>query len=142
MSKLRPCLWFNGDAEEAANFYVSLLPNSAIKTVQRNVIGQPAGKAGSVLVVEFTVAGQRFMALNGGMKMEYTHALSFNDPLRRSGPGRPGLGCAVLAHGGKAAAMRLAQGSLRRVLADRAEGDVRISRRARTRPLPRAPCRP
>ncbi len=36
MSKISPCLWFNGDAEEAANFYVSLLPNSRIETVQRN----------------------------------------------------------------------------------------------------------
>jgi predicted 3-demethylubiquinone-9 3-methyltransferase (glyoxalase superfamily) len=76
MSKISPCLWFNGEAEEAANFYVSLLPDSRIEKVQRNH-RRPAGKAGTVLVVDFTLAGQRFMALNGGMKMEYTHAVSF-----------------------------------------------------------------
>jgi len=77
MSKIAPCLWFDGEAEEAANFYVSLLPDSRIDTVQRNAIDSPGGKAGTVLVVEFTLAGQRFMALNGGMRFEYTHAVSF-----------------------------------------------------------------
>ena len=77
MSKVSPCLWFNGEAEEAAKLYVSLLPDSKIETVQRNTVDSPAGKAGSVLVVEFTLAGQRFMALNGGMRVEYTHAVSF-----------------------------------------------------------------
>jgi predicted 3-demethylubiquinone-9 3-methyltransferase (glyoxalase superfamily) len=77
MSKVSPCLWYNGEAEEAAKFYVSLLPDSKIETVQRNTVDSPAGKAGSVLVVEFTLAGQRFMALNGGIRMEYTHAVSF-----------------------------------------------------------------
>jgi predicted 3-demethylubiquinone-9 3-methyltransferase (glyoxalase superfamily) len=77
MSKVSPCLWFNGEAEEAAKFYVSLLPDSRIEKVQKNTIDSPSGKAGSVLVVDFTLAGQRFMALNGGVKMEYTHAISF-----------------------------------------------------------------
>jgi predicted 3-demethylubiquinone-9 3-methyltransferase (glyoxalase superfamily) len=77
MSKITPCLWFDGEAEEAANFYVSLLPDSKIEVVQRNSIDSPGGKAGTVLVVEFTLAGQRFMALNGGMRFEYTHAVSF-----------------------------------------------------------------
>ena len=77
MSKISPCLWFDGEAEEAANFYVSLLPESRIEKVQKNSIDSPGGKAGSVLVVEFTLAGQRFMALNGGRRFEYTHAVSF-----------------------------------------------------------------
>jgi len=77
MSKICPCLWFDGEAEEAATFYVSLLPGSGIETIQKNSVDSPAGKAGSVLVVEFTLADQRFMALNGGMRMEYTHAVSF-----------------------------------------------------------------
>jgi predicted 3-demethylubiquinone-9 3-methyltransferase (glyoxalase superfamily) len=77
MSKISPCLWFDGEAEEAAKYYVSLLPDSRIETVQRNTIDGPSGKAGSVLVVEFTLAGQHFMALNGGMRFEYTHAISF-----------------------------------------------------------------
>ncbi|MGA7804885.1 VOC family protein [Bradyrhizobium sp.] len=77
MSKISPCLWFDGEAEQAAAFYVSLLPDSGIDTVQKNTVDSPAGKAGSVLVVEFTLAGQRFMALNGGTRFEYTHAVSF-----------------------------------------------------------------
>ena len=77
MSKISPCLWFNGEAEAAANFYVSLLPGSKIEIVQKNIIDGPSGKAGTVLLVEFTLAGQRFMALNGGMRMDYTHAISF-----------------------------------------------------------------
>jgi predicted 3-demethylubiquinone-9 3-methyltransferase (glyoxalase superfamily) len=77
MSKISPCLWFDGEAEEAANLYVSLLPDSRIKRIQRNPIDGPAGKAGTVLVVEFTLAGQDYMALNGGTRMEYTPAISF-----------------------------------------------------------------
>jgi len=76
MSKISPCLWFDGEAEEAANFYVSLLPNSRVNRVQKNVMDSVSGKAGSVLVVEFTLAGQSFMALNGGRRFEYTHAIS------------------------------------------------------------------
>jgi predicted 3-demethylubiquinone-9 3-methyltransferase (glyoxalase superfamily) len=78
MSKITPCLWSNGKAEEAANFYVSLLPDSRITKVQRNIVDTPGGKVGTVLVVEFTLAGQSFMALNGGMDFEYTHAVSFS----------------------------------------------------------------
>ena len=78
MSKISPCLWFDGEAEEAARFYVSLLPDSRIERVQKNVTDSPAGKAGSVLVVDFTLAGQSFMALNGGTRFEYTHAVSFH----------------------------------------------------------------
>ena len=77
MSKITPCLWFNGEAKEAAEFYVSLLPDSRIDRVQRSPLDNPGGKAGTVLVVEFTLAGQRFMALNGGTRFEYTHAVSF-----------------------------------------------------------------
>ena len=77
MSKISPCLWFDGEAEEAAKFYVSLLPDSRIETIQKNTVDGPSGKAGTVLVAEFTLAGQRFMALNGGMRFEYTHAISF-----------------------------------------------------------------
>ena len=77
MSKISPCLWLYGEAEEAAKFYVSLLPDSRIEKVQKNSVDSPAGKAGSVLVVEFTLAGQRFMALNGGKPFDFTHAISF-----------------------------------------------------------------
>ncbi|MDI4235968.1 VOC family protein [Bradyrhizobium sp. Arg237L] len=101
MSKITPCLWFDGEAEEAAKLYVSLLPDSRIETVQKNIIDGPAGKAGTVLLVEFTLAGQRFMALNGGMRMEYTHAVSFViDCADQAEVDR--LWDALLANGGKA----------------------------------------
>jgi predicted 3-demethylubiquinone-9 3-methyltransferase (glyoxalase superfamily) len=101
MSKITPCLWFDGEAEEAANFYVSLLPGSKIETAQKNTVDGPAGKAGTVLVVEFTLAGQRFMALNGGMRFEYTHAVSFKiDCTDQAEVDR--LWDALLANGGQA----------------------------------------
>jgi predicted 3-demethylubiquinone-9 3-methyltransferase (glyoxalase superfamily) len=101
MSKVSPCLWFNGEAEEAAKFYVSLLPDSRIEKVQKNTIDSPSGKTGSVLVVDFTLAGQRFMALNGGVKMEYTHAISFKiDCADQAEVDR--LWDALLANGGRA----------------------------------------
>jgi predicted 3-demethylubiquinone-9 3-methyltransferase (glyoxalase superfamily) len=78
MSKISPCLWFKDEAEEAAKFYVSLLPGSRVDRVQKNVVDSPGGKAGTVLMVDFTLAGQHFLALNGGMQVEYTHAISFS----------------------------------------------------------------
>jgi predicted 3-demethylubiquinone-9 3-methyltransferase (glyoxalase superfamily) len=78
MSKITPCLWFNGQAEEAAKFYVSLLPDSRIDKVQRSVMDYPGGKAGGVLVVTFTLAGQSYMGLNGGTDVERTNAVSFS----------------------------------------------------------------
>lgn len=74
--KIRPCLWFADDAEEAAKFYISLFPNSRIEHIQRAVTDYPGGKEGNVLMVEFTLAGQKFLAMNGGQKMEYTWAVS------------------------------------------------------------------
>jgi len=76
MSKIAPCLWFAREAEEAANFYVSLFPDSRIDHVQKNIVDTPAGKPDEVLVVNFTLAGQRFMALNGGSRIEFNHAIS------------------------------------------------------------------
>ena len=75
-TKISPCLRFNGDAEEAARFYTSLLPDSRITRVQHSPTDYPGGKAGAVLVVEFTLAGQSFLALNGGTDGVYTDALS------------------------------------------------------------------
>src|SRR4051812_36188295 len=62
--KISTCLWFDQNAEEAANFYVSLFPDSRIVAISRNGDGGP-GPEGSVLVVAFEIAGRRFMALNG-----------------------------------------------------------------------------
>ncbi|HVU32689.1 MAG TPA: VOC family protein [Opitutaceae bacterium] len=77
MQKIVPCLWFNGQAEEAAKFYVSLLPNSHIDRVYRSPTETPGGAAGSVLTVEFTLAGTRYLGLNGGPQHPFTEAVSF-----------------------------------------------------------------
>ena len=61
MSKITPCLWFDRTAEEAANFYASLLPDSHVDRIHRAPSDYPSGKAGDVLTVEFTLMGQPFM---------------------------------------------------------------------------------
>lgn len=70
------CLWFDGQAEEAAHYYVSIFKNSSIGRVGRNVEGG-AGPVGSVLAVEFTANGQKFVALNGGPQFKFNEAVSF-----------------------------------------------------------------
>ena len=77
MSKIRPCLWYDGTAEEAANFYVTLLPDSRVDNVQRSPADTPSGPAGSVLVVEFTLAGQKYIGLNGGPEFKFNESVSF-----------------------------------------------------------------
>ena len=76
-NKVTPCLWFDGDAEVAANFYVTLLPDSRIDQVVRSPADNPSTGKGEVLVVEFTLAGQRYSALNGGPQFPFTEAVSF-----------------------------------------------------------------
>ena len=76
MSKISPCLWFDGKAEEAARFYVSLLPNSRIDAVLPYTVETPGGKPGETMLVEFTLAGESYMALNGGPYFEFTPAIS------------------------------------------------------------------
>lgn len=77
MSKIAPCLWFDGKAQEAAAFYVSLLPDSRIDKIMRSPADYPGGSAGSVLTVDFTLAGQQYMGLNGGPEFPFTEAVSF-----------------------------------------------------------------
>lgn len=76
MSKISPCLWFDGQAEEAARFYVSVMPNSRIDAVVNSGIDTPGSKAGSAMLVEFTLAGQRYLALNGGPMFQFSEAIS------------------------------------------------------------------
>ena len=72
-----PCLWFDGTAEEAAEFYVTLFPDSRIERVWRSPADTPSGLAGSVLTVDMTLHGQRFQALNGGPAYRLSEAVSF-----------------------------------------------------------------
>jgi predicted 3-demethylubiquinone-9 3-methyltransferase (glyoxalase superfamily) len=78
MSKISPCLWFDGNAEEAAEFYASVLPDSHVDKVNRAAADTPSGPQGSVLSVDFTLAGQEFMGLNGGPDFKFNEAISFS----------------------------------------------------------------
>lgn len=76
MRKITPFLWFDDQAEEAANFYVSVFKNSRIGTISRYGEGAPEPK-GKVMVVPFELDGQQFLALNGGPLFKFTEAISF-----------------------------------------------------------------
>lgn len=76
MPKITPFLWFDNNAEEAANFYTSIFKDSKIKGIQRYSDAGP-GPKGSVMVVNFTIEGQEFTALNGGPNYKFTEAVSF-----------------------------------------------------------------
>lgn len=95
-----PFLWFETAAEEAANFYVSLLPGSRVERVTALPADSPSGPAGSVTVVEFTLGGQLYQAMNAGKLDPFNHAVSFmiecetQDEIDR-------LWDAILKHGGK-----------------------------------------
>lgn len=79
IQRITPCLWFDGEAEPAAKFYTAVFPDSRITAVSHygeagfEVHGRPAG---SVLTVTFDLAGQSFMALNGGPLFKFTEAVS------------------------------------------------------------------
>jgi predicted 3-demethylubiquinone-9 3-methyltransferase (glyoxalase superfamily) len=77
MGKITPFLWFDGRAEEAANFYVSVFENAKIHNVSRYPEDSP-GPAGTVMTVEFELDGQAFIALNGGPHFTFTPAVSFS----------------------------------------------------------------
>jgi predicted 3-demethylubiquinone-9 3-methyltransferase (glyoxalase superfamily) len=77
MQKITPCLWYDGEAEEAASFYVSLFPDSRIDKIVRSPADNPSMDKGGVLLVEFTLAGQQYSALNGGPQFPFTEAVSF-----------------------------------------------------------------
>jgi predicted 3-demethylubiquinone-9 3-methyltransferase (glyoxalase superfamily) len=76
IQKITPFLWFEKQAEEAANFYVSIFPGSKVVKVARYNEAGP-GPAGSAMTVEFELAGQKFVGLNGGPHFKFTEAISF-----------------------------------------------------------------
>ena len=71
------CLWYNGDALEAATFYANTFPDSEVKAVHRAPGDYPAGKQGDELTVEFTVLGIPCVGLNGGPLFKHSEAFSF-----------------------------------------------------------------
>jgi predicted 3-demethylubiquinone-9 3-methyltransferase (glyoxalase superfamily) len=78
MTSIATCLWFNGEAEAAARLYTSLLPDSRIDRVVKSPADNPSTREGEILTVEFTLAGQRFIGLNGGPEFPFTEAVSIS----------------------------------------------------------------
>ena len=76
MQKITPFLWFDGNAEEAMNFYVSIFENSKVLSVTRYGDSGP-GPKGTVMTAKFQLEGQEFIALNGGPQFKFTEAISF-----------------------------------------------------------------
>lgn len=76
MQKISTCLWFEREAEDAAEFYASVFDDSRLLDVSRYAEGGP-GPAGQVITVEFEIAGRKFLALNGGAPGNFTEAVSF-----------------------------------------------------------------
>jgi len=77
MPTITPCLWFDGQAEEAATFYASVFPEGRVVAVTRSPADNPSTRAGEVLMVSFTISGQPFTLLNGGPQFPFTEAISF-----------------------------------------------------------------
>ena len=77
MTRITPCLWYDGKAEEAATLYASIFPDSSVDAVHRAPTDYPSGKAGDVLTVDFTVMGMKFLGLNGGPHFTFDEAVSF-----------------------------------------------------------------
>ena len=78
MTKIAPCLWFNNNAEAAAQLYTSLFPDSRIDGVTRAPAENPSTDEGAVLTVDFTLGGRPFIGLNGGPEFQFNEAVSFS----------------------------------------------------------------
>jgi predicted 3-demethylubiquinone-9 3-methyltransferase (glyoxalase superfamily) len=77
MNKNTICVWYDKDAEEAANFYAATFPDSQVGAIERAPMDYPGGKSGDVLVVNFTVCGIPCYGLNGGPIFPHSEAFSF-----------------------------------------------------------------
>jgi predicted 3-demethylubiquinone-9 3-methyltransferase (glyoxalase superfamily) len=82
LDTITPCLWFDRQAEEAARFYVSIFPESSLDRVVPSPSDYPAGKKGDTVLVEFTLMGRKFTALNGGPYFHLNEAVSFYVPCK------------------------------------------------------------
>ncbi len=114
MPRITPNLWFDTQGLEAAEYYVSVFPNSAITNVTYYGEAGP-GPAGTVLTVDFVLDGQEYTADNGGEQFPFSEGNLAADQLHRPGRGGPLLEQAD--RGRRGSAVRLAQGPLRPVVA-------------------------
>jgi predicted 3-demethylubiquinone-9 3-methyltransferase (glyoxalase superfamily) len=132
--KVTPCLWFDTQAEEAANFYAAIFSDSKINKVSRYTKSgrEVHGKEpGSVLTVEFELEGQSFTALNGGPHFKFNEAVSFQ--VMCDGQDEIDLFLAKARRRRARRAVRVAQGQVRPVLADRTESFAANADRSRQR---------
>ena len=130
MQRITPCLWFDTEGEEAANFYVSLFKNSRITDVSHYGEAGPR-PAGTVMTVSFELDGQPFTALNGGPEFTFDEAISFQidcESQEEVDHYWDGLG-----RGRRGGPVRLAQGPVRRVVAGRADALRRDAQATPTR---------
>jgi predicted 3-demethylubiquinone-9 3-methyltransferase (glyoxalase superfamily) len=81
MNTITPCLWFDGNAEEAARFYAATIPDSRVDAVHTAPGDYPSGQTGQVLTVEFTLMGRPFLGLNGGPHFRFNEAISLMIPV-------------------------------------------------------------
>lgn len=111
------CVWYDNGALEAATFYASLLPDSAVTAVHHAPGDYPDGKEGNVLTIEFTVCGVPCVGLNGGSAFKHSEAFSFQIQTEDQAE-TDRLWNAIVGNGGPGEPMRLVQGPLGHLLAD------------------------
>ena len=80
--QITTCLWFNGNAREAANFYANIFPDSSVEDNWMAPTDTPGNKKGEEIVVNFKIFGQNFIGLNGGPQFPHSEAISFQIPCR------------------------------------------------------------
>ncbi|MDD2871450.1 MAG: VOC family protein [Candidatus Gracilibacteria bacterium] len=80
MKKITPCLWFDKNAKDACDFYISVFPDSTINDIKYFDGNNPHGIEGEILTIEFSLLGNTFLAVNGGPYFQFTPAVSFMIP--------------------------------------------------------------
>ena len=114
--RITPFLWFDANAEEAVDFYLTVFKNSRRLEALRRNADDPSGKAGSILTLSFELDGQRFTALNGGPMFKFTEAISF--VVRCDSQQEVDDYWSKLTAGGSEIAVRMAERQVRPLLAD------------------------
>ena len=125
------CLWYDGEAEDAARFYAKTFPDSSVGAVHRAPGDFPSGKKGDVLTVEFTVMGIPCLGLNGGPALKHNEAFSFQVATADQAE-TDRYWDAIVGNGGPGERVRLVQGQMGIVLADHADRSDRSGNGSRS----------
>jgi predicted 3-demethylubiquinone-9 3-methyltransferase (glyoxalase superfamily) len=126
VQKIVPCLWFDTESEDAAQFYTSVLPNSRIIEMTRYGSAGPRPE-GMVMTVTFELDGQRFRALNGGPEFKPDEAISFD--VNCEDQEEVDFFWHALSEGGEEGPWRVVEGQVRRLMAGRADRPAQAARR-------------